>query len=247
MPPAPSLPSASGVSKILLNQAFSESDGPATLAPSRPPEIYPYSVIPGGVRSARELQKAARHEPLVAQHYSGFDFESTRVIHAEKDKQVYVSYRVGSQIFWTRRKVTIHAGETLLTDGRNLARGRCGNRISESPKSPTSPHEPSDFVMSAPLINPDPAPLEFLVGDVSAPLTLLPPESYFPPSANMPPGGSFPPIFPPVFVGPGSPGSPSNPVPPTAPPIVSTTEPPSLLLISLGLCALTFLRLRRII
>ena len=239
-----SLTSVPGVSEISLNQAFSESEGPATLAPSRTPEIYPYSVIPGGIRSARGLQEAARREALVAQHYSGFHFESARAIHAVKDKKVYVSYRVGSQIFWTRRKVTIRAGETLLTDGRNLARGRCGNRISESPKSPTSPDEPSDFTMSTPVVFPDPSPLGFPVGEVSMPLVMFPPQSSVPPRDNIPPGGLIPPIFPPVFVGQGSP---SNPFPPAVPPIVSTPEPASFLLVSLGLGALAFLRLRRVI
>lgn len=242
MPPAPSLPS---VSEISLNQAFSDSEEPSPFAPYRAREIFPYSVIPGGVRSASDLQEAARHEAIVGQHYSGFHFESTRVFHAVKDKKVYVSYRVGSQIFWTRRKVTIHAGETLLTDGHNLARGRCGNRISESPKSPASADEPSDLAMSAPVVIPDPAPLGLLVEDVSPPLALLPPQTSFPPSAIMPPAGSFPPIFPPVFppvfVGPGSS---SNPLPPAVPPVVSTPEPGTLLLVVLGLCALAILRFR---
>ena len=247
--PMSSLPSVSGAAQISFNQAFSESAGPSQFAPSRGQEIFPYSVIPGGVRSARDLREAARQEALVAQHYSGFDFKSAHVIHAVKDKEVYVSYRIGSQIFWTRHKVTIHAGETLLTDGHNLARGRCGNRISESPKSPASPDEPSDFAMSNPVVFPDPAPLELLVGDVSGPLALLPPQPsipqiLIPPSVNMPPGGSVPPIFPPLFVGPGSP---SNPLPPVVPPVVSTREPESLLLVVLGLGALAFLRLRRII
>ena len=247
--PMSSLPSVSGAAEISLNQAFSESEGPSQFAPSRGQEIFPYSVIPGGVRSARDLKEAVRREALVAQHYSGFDFKSAHVIHAVKDKEVYVSYRIGSQIFWTRHKVTIHAGETLLTDGRNFTRGRCGNRISESPKSPASPNEPSDFAMSNPVVFPDPAPLGLLAGDISARLTLLPPEppipqASIPPSDNVPPGGSFPPIPPPLFVGSGSP---SNPLPPAVPPAVSTPEPQSLLLVVLGLGALAFLRLRRMI
>lgn len=241
LPPAPSLPSAPAVSETSLDQAFSEPAESPSLAPSRGQRIFPYSVIPGGIRSAQELREAARHDALVAQHYSGFDFDSARLIHAPQDKQVYVSYRIGSRIFWTSRKVTIHAGEALLTDGRNLTRGRCGNRISESPKSPASPDEPSDRAMSGPVFFPDPAPLGFLAGDTSAPLALLPaPQTPFPPSTDIPPtGGSFPPTFPPLFLGPRSPsGSP----PPPPPPVVSTPEPQSLFLVLLGLSALVFLR-----
>ena len=39
---------------------------------------------------------------------------------------MYVSYRRNNQVFWTRHQMLIPAGETLLSDGENFVRVRCG-------------------------------------------------------------------------------------------------------------------------
>jgi hypothetical protein len=41
--------------------------------------VYPYSVVPGGVRDVAELKWAAKHDPVVAAHYAGFDYDHARV------------------------------------------------------------------------------------------------------------------------------------------------------------------------
>jgi hypothetical protein len=41
----------------------------------------------------------------------------------------YVSYRKPNGVHWTTHPVTIAANELVLTDGKNLVRARCGNRI----------------------------------------------------------------------------------------------------------------------
>src|SRR5215469_6528016 len=242
------LPGISGAEPV---QKLSESQWLAALAPVPEHAVFPYSVIPGGVRSPRELQEATGRDALVAQHYSGFNFGTAQTIRLAKNKKAYVSYRVGNQIYWTRRKVPLRAGETLLTDGHSFARGRCGNRISETPKSPVSPEEPSERTMSTPLSFTDPAPLGFPVGDAPGTLTLFPAQNPAlllpPPSGAVPPGGPFPPLFPPIFPGPGTPKTPSNPFPPPVPPIVTTPEPGTLLFVLLGLGGLALLRIRRAI
>lgn len=53
------------------------------------------------------------------------------------DKLMYVSYRRGDQVYWTRRAMRIPAGERVLSNGRDCIRGRCGNRLSETPRTPT--------------------------------------------------------------------------------------------------------------
>jgi hypothetical protein len=95
--------------------------------------VYPYSVIPGGVVNARELASAVHRDPVVAAHYSDFHAASARLMRLPSGRQVYVSYRLGDHVYWTSKKVTLWAGETVLTDGIHLARTRCGNRISEVP------------------------------------------------------------------------------------------------------------------
>ena len=112
--------------------------------------MFPYSVIPGGARNSRELSVAARREPVVAAHYAGFSVAHTRVIRLPYDKLAYVSYRLGNHIYWTKTKVTLHQGETLLSDGEHLARTRCGNRISDVAMTPVSPQEPPQKLLSTP-------------------------------------------------------------------------------------------------
>jgi hypothetical protein len=70
---------------------------------------------------------------------------------------VYVSYRRGNRVDWTDHRVEIPAQEVLLTDGTNLVRARCGNRILLQKPEPlparTEPNEPPppDVVFETPL------------------------------------------------------------------------------------------------
>jgi hypothetical protein len=104
--------------------------------------VYPYSVIPGGVTSADELRQASAHDATVAAHYAGFDYKRARVVEVDRPRLVYLSYRRGAQIYWTRKQLSLNPGEKLLTDGRITARARCGNQVSVLPQANTSPQEP---------------------------------------------------------------------------------------------------------
>jgi hypothetical protein len=117
---------------------------PVRPAAIRPPSraIYPYSVIRGGAYSAGELDAALRADPVAAAHYAVFDRTQMRITRAPDSAAVYVSYRQGNRIYWTRRKVHLVADETLLTDGVHTARARCGNRISLTPPEPAQAGEP---------------------------------------------------------------------------------------------------------
>lgn len=117
--------------------AVLSSAAPAT---SRP--VYPYSVVPGGVEDAKELKWVAEHDPVVAAHYAGFDYDHARVVRLTLARTVYVSYRIGNNIYWTRRRLTLHKGEKLITDGRMTARSRCANRVEEAPQQAAAPVEP---------------------------------------------------------------------------------------------------------
>jgi PEP-CTERM motif len=118
-----------------LNQVLSH------VQPPRP--VYPYSVVPGGIEDAKELKWVAEHDPIVAAHYAGFDYNRARVVRLALAQTVYLSYRIGNHIYWTRRRVTLHKGETLITDGRMTARTRCANRVEQVPQQQAaSPVEP---------------------------------------------------------------------------------------------------------
>ncbi len=114
-----------------------------TLEPEIPRVIYPYSVVPGGVRTPEELREAGIHDRIVGEHYAGFDFQKARVITVKEARLVYLSYRIGDQIYWTAKQVSLHAGENLITDGKVTARTRCGNQVSALPQKKTSSHEPA--------------------------------------------------------------------------------------------------------
>jgi hypothetical protein len=118
-----------------LSQVLSHAE------PPRP--VYPYSVVPGGIEDAKELKWVAEHDPIVAAHYAGFDYNRARVVRLALAQTVYLSYRIGNHIYWTRRRVTLHKGETLITDGRMTARTRCANRVEQAPQEQAaSPVEP---------------------------------------------------------------------------------------------------------
>ena len=207
------------------NWSDADFSPPAALHADRP--VYAYSVIPGGIASAKELQTALHQDPVVAEHYSDFQTHSARIVRLARTRHVYVSYRLGNRIYWTRKKVTLHAGESLFTDGKRLARARCGNRISETPAVPTSPSEPGEEVLNHPVApfipetadSPLPGPIW---SDGSTPLLPLPGA----------PGGTDPGLLPfaPFPCCGSSPGRSPSPSPepspqPNPPPVVATPEP----------------------
>jgi hypothetical protein len=113
---------------------------------------YGYSVVAAGVRDVHELRYAVEHDPVVASHYVGFDYAHAQVIRLLMERSVYVSYRIGNRVYWTRHRVKLHKGETLLTDGKMTARTRCGNRVEEKPQQETSRMEPPAAVFDEPLM-----------------------------------------------------------------------------------------------
>jgi hypothetical protein len=188
--------------------------------------LYPYSVIPGGLRSASDLRSAIAHDPLVALHYANFDVTRAQIVQLDRDEAVHISFRLNNQIYWTKKTLVLHRGESVITDGEHEARTRCGNRISVALQTPVSPKEPSAEAMEAALKFP-------LAADVPeiwpSPNPVMPPlfENFPSPSGELIPPAYFP------IVGGGGPNSP--PVPTQT---VATPEPSAFLLLALGLLTL---------
>lgn len=124
--------------------------------------VYPYSVVAGGVHRPEELRQAVARDRVVAAHFSDFDVARARVVKLATAKKAYVSYRLKNRVYWTKKKVTLAKGETLLTDGKNYARTRCANRVSESAQAAISPEEPSTEVLDTPLSTQAPALMAYL-------------------------------------------------------------------------------------
>jgi hypothetical protein len=124
--------------------------GATPVSASEERKVYPYSIIEGGASTVDELKEAIASDPVVAEHFARFDLSKTRVETLAAPRLTHVSYRQGNDVFWTRKKVVIPAGETVLTDGKNIARTRCGNCLSETP-GPVSAMEPAAAVLDTPI------------------------------------------------------------------------------------------------
>lgn len=212
--------------------------------------VYPYSIIPGGVRSPEELEQVSEHDPAVSEHFSGFDYRNAKIIQVDEPRMVYLSYRMKGKIFWTKKKYRLHKGEKLITDGKITCRTRCANRVSESAQKAISPEEPPAELFEQPMQVggssaqiPYPGPFE------SALLRPGPPGvGPLAPPPGLPGGWGFPPIFPPPVPGVCVPANQKKggkkkqeecPTPPPPP----VPEPGTLLLVSSGLAGI-YLRYR---
>jgi len=222
--------------------------------------IYPYSLIPGGVRNSYELSESISHDPVLAEHYRDLRPAAMFPLRLTTDTEGYVSYRVGGKIYWTSHLVRIRKGELVLTDGYHMVRGRCGNQIVPAylrPKGiPTTldPLEPPAQVFESgypPVMNLPPN--QVLLAEKNAPpLPVIPGV----PGTTAPPA-FWPPVVPPVAwccsgstqtgtppaVPPTGGGGGDTPVPPATPPTTPITpvpEPGTVLLVGAGLVLLAF-------
>jgi len=168
--------------------------------------VYPYSVVPGGINDARELKWVAEHDPIVAAHYAGFDYDHARVVRLVLARTAYISYRIGNKVYWTRHRVTLKKGEKLITDGKMTARARCANRVEEVPQQATNSAEPPPAKFEEPVhpsigtaVSAPPVPfVSTLLNRPSVPgLGPAPPLTLYDPIE----GGTWVPISPPPLPG----------------------------------------------
>src|SRR5438270_649345 len=140
-----------------LSLAAAHSARPAKPLP-RISNVFPYSIIPGGVKDASDLRYAALRDYVVRRHYARFDLSRAHLVRATEAREVYLSYRIRDSVIWTRRRVRLHLGELLLTDGKITARPRCGNQTSDTAKPEISDEEPEEDVLDQPVAGIELAP-----------------------------------------------------------------------------------------
>jgi hypothetical protein len=147
--PAPASPAvqvqAPGHAATALSAALRGAEQAET---NRTRRVYRYSIVPGGVLNRQELGHAVI-DKVVAEHYAAFETAKATIKTVGKPRAVYVSYRKGDKVYWTAKKLHLAEGETLLSDGRNEIRTRCGNRISDVPQLPVEAHGPSEEELDA--------------------------------------------------------------------------------------------------
>jgi hypothetical protein len=105
--------------------------GDITLRGFTPRPVFNGSVVPGGVYSPAELRAAIERDAAVAAHYRDVRLDQMQAVTLTTGRSAYVSYRKGDRIHWTRERIWLRAGETVLTDGTTMIRARCGNCISD--------------------------------------------------------------------------------------------------------------------
>jgi hypothetical protein len=113
-------------------------------------KVYPYSIVPGGAENVHQA-KVAMTDPAIKAHYAGVDLAQLKEVKLTANLSGYVSYRWGDKIYWTKKTVTLRAGETIFTDGSNIVRGRCLNCYSARPMLPVRPAEPTEAVLDTPV------------------------------------------------------------------------------------------------
>ena len=115
-------------------------------------------------------------------------------VHANGGEELYSSFRIGNQIYWTRWPVRLHKGELLWTDGKRLIRARCGNELRPAP--PTPPTNPSvdvaDSELDGVIVLPAPTFPGVVFTSTLAPVDVQPPAG--PPLVGIPVAG-LPPIY----------------------------------------------------
>jgi hypothetical protein len=216
--------------------------------------FYLYSVIPGGIRSIQELKNAIAKDLVVSTHYATFRMERARIIRLDRERLMHVSYRLGDEVFWTQRVLTVKKGETLVTDGVQTARTRCGNLISETIAAPVSANEPPVEELNAPEKIPF-TPGELESDDRFPDLEAAPIENVPSPGGSAPisrtdsighgtsPSGQGPDSV--IFLPPVTPGpTPYSPVS-VRPPVVNTPEPGTGIQLLVSVLVMVFLLRRR--
>ena len=109
------------------------SDAKVATSSERPTADCRYSIVPGGVHSSDEVRAAIARDAVVAAHYRVLKVESLREEPAAEGRRVFVSYRIGDEVYWSRERVALDHGEMVLSDGRHEIRARCGNLVSDGP------------------------------------------------------------------------------------------------------------------
>jgi uncharacterized membrane protein YgcG len=134
--------------------SWPESFGTSTRTLGRPQTVvFPFSVVAGGVETKEDVAEAMARDPKVARHYAELNVRALAPEHLKQDTPAYVSFRRNGEIYWTSRKVHLSKGERILSDGSNCVRGRCGNRISMTARTPVLPDasgEPAEGEFNTP-------------------------------------------------------------------------------------------------
>src|SRR5262249_41011193 len=96
-----------------------------------------FPVIPGGVSSAKDFCARAEANPVLKKYIAGFNCTVAYETTLASDITVFMTFRKGDRILWSRHGILVHKGERLITDGTRSFLVRCANEIQFTPQTPT--------------------------------------------------------------------------------------------------------------
>lgn len=186
-------------------------------------DVYPLSIIPGGIASDADLERVRQSYVPQAEVYGGVGFVHRAYIQA--DRKLWASYLRDGDVYWAQ--VTVRKGEEVFVDRYgNMVRGRCGNRL-----CPQLPPHAKVFVLPAgeqpevAWVLPPEAPPGFPAPDVLPAIESMAPLPYGAPAypeqplpGSIPPPINAPPVLTATYIPPVQ-ITPSTPIPPAVSPV----------------------------
>jgi hypothetical protein len=100
------------------------------------------ALIPGGITSVEEFRQRVAEDPTLNSFFGSCNVEAT-IQPLPDDIVVFIAFRRGQEIKWTRRPLLVHKGEYVLTFCGKTVLARCGNLISWTPMQPSEDVPPS--------------------------------------------------------------------------------------------------------
>jgi hypothetical protein len=225
------------------------SSTPRTVPVERP--RFRYSLIAGGVTSVAELRASTSLDPILKKAYGEFNWARAHAFVFGTDTGVFMEFRRGNIIHWTKNRVVVPAGTLAFTDGRFTVLARCGNLISWAPSEPSEEINPGLLESPVEPISPPATPptvdrREWQSASTTTPALPGPVATNTTPSATTGPQvetlGGTPCCFGVIYLPPVNTTSAPPSVTPPITPTVQVPEPSSLTLLVAGLLALAIIR-----
>lgn len=111
-------------------------------------------------QTQEELRQTIAADPVLANHYTTFDWSNATTKTTEKETEAFVYHRINNILEPTTKPIKIPKGDRFVTDGRQSIRLQCCNNY-----VPVVP-EPPDFEFDPPSAGP-PTPHEIAIPPIT--------------------------------------------------------------------------------
>lgn len=107
------------------------------------------------IQSVEDFRRTVADDSVLAEHFSGFNWENAKLGEQDEETKVHVSYRKDNVIRQTSKLVKLPKGDRYITDGTHIVRTACCNDyVVPPPVSPAAgknipPVYPPDVTPSA--------------------------------------------------------------------------------------------------